>query len=387
MSYAMQNSPQLAYNITFVLTEECNLRCRYCYEENKKKNVMTFEVAEKAIKYLATQKKRFDSVNWDFIGGEPLLEVGLIEKIILSIRKEFAGHPCMENEFYSSTTNGTLFNSLEVREFLSKYPAFQTGVSLDGIKEIHDYNRSNSFNAVMAGFAYWRKNFPAQSTKSTLNREALPRVFDSFKFLLSLGLRAIHMNCVYEDVWQPGDAEVFKEQLYKVANYLLDTGMYQCVVTNLFPISMSPDFLLHRAENKEEKRNWCGSGTCMVAIAPDGNFYPCVRFFTGTNKYSIGNVDSGIDYNKVMPFFFGCKQTSEECDKCEHREHCPHCFAWDYEKHGTIFKRATHVCDMVKAQFEVAKYYYSVHPFKQDGEIDKTLCKCEFKVGEDNVVI
>lgn len=37
-----------AYEVTFIVTEDCNLRCSYCYEVHKNnKKRMSFEIAKK----------------------------------------------------------------------------------------------------------------------------------------------------------------------------------------------------------------------------------------------------------------------------------------------------------------------------------------------------
>ena len=69
--------------ITFNVTDDCNLACKYCYFTHKtNKNVMSFEVASKAIDSILCNSDFLihDGVVWDFIGGEPTLELDLIEK-------------------------------------------------------------------------------------------------------------------------------------------------------------------------------------------------------------------------------------------------------------------------------------------------------------------
>lgn len=51
MLYKLPMENLLADNITFVVTDDCNLRCRYCYEKNKVINDMTIETALKGVDY------------------------------------------------------------------------------------------------------------------------------------------------------------------------------------------------------------------------------------------------------------------------------------------------------------------------------------------------
>jgi hypothetical protein len=67
----------IAKNITFIVTKDCQLACRYCYLVGKnEKERMSWDVAKKAIDYILDHENdmREESVVWDFIGGEPDVE-------------------------------------------------------------------------------------------------------------------------------------------------------------------------------------------------------------------------------------------------------------------------------------------------------------------------
>ena len=69
--------------ITFCVTEECNLRCKYCYMVNKNNfHRMSISTAKKAVDMLLEQEPTEPAVIFDFIGGEPTLEIELIDKIV-----------------------------------------------------------------------------------------------------------------------------------------------------------------------------------------------------------------------------------------------------------------------------------------------------------------
>lgn len=73
----------VAQTITFVVTEDCNLRCKYCYITHKASNKkMNFDTAKKFIDYILNGNiDKKEAVIIEFIGGEPLLEIDLIDKI------------------------------------------------------------------------------------------------------------------------------------------------------------------------------------------------------------------------------------------------------------------------------------------------------------------
>ena len=74
----------VAKNITFIVTKDCQLACKYCYLVGKNdKERMSFETAKQAVDYILSHRNEFpeSSVVWDFIGGEPFLEIDLIDKL------------------------------------------------------------------------------------------------------------------------------------------------------------------------------------------------------------------------------------------------------------------------------------------------------------------
>ena len=85
--------------ITFIVTKDCQLACKYCYLVGKnEKERMSFEVAKAAIDYVLDRETdsnfSYESVVWDFIGGEPFLEIDLIDKICDYIKQELYLERC-----------------------------------------------------------------------------------------------------------------------------------------------------------------------------------------------------------------------------------------------------------------------------------------------------
>ena len=93
---------------------------------------MSFEIAKKFIDMLLTNDEstryyvdttKKTAAILDFIGGEPLLEVELIDKIVdyfqeAAIREN---HPWQYNFRVSISSNGTLYFKPEVQKFIKNY--------------------------------------------------------------------------------------------------------------------------------------------------------------------------------------------------------------------------------------------------------------------------
>ena len=136
-----------AKNITFIVTKDCQLACKYCYLVGKNtKERMSWEIAKKAIDYILDNEKDFqeESVIWDFIGGEPFLEIELIDKICDYLKVEMyrRNHHWFNSYRFSFSTNGINYHTEKVQNFIKKnYEHLSIGITIDGTKRKHDLNR------------------------------------------------------------------------------------------------------------------------------------------------------------------------------------------------------------------------------------------------------
>lgn len=106
----------MAKNITFIVTKDCQLACKYCYLVGKNtKEQMSWEVAKEAIDYILNHEEDFkeNSVVWDFIGGEPFLEIELIDKICDYLKTEMfkRNHHWFDSFRFSFSTNGINYHT------------------------------------------------------------------------------------------------------------------------------------------------------------------------------------------------------------------------------------------------------------------------------------
>ena len=119
-------------SVTFQVTDACNLACSYCYQINKHKNQMKLETAQKFIDMLIADDeqmqymydtKKSKSVIIEFIGGEPFLEVDLMEDIYTYFVKQciIHNHPWATSHMMSISSNGTLYFDPKVQAFIKRH--------------------------------------------------------------------------------------------------------------------------------------------------------------------------------------------------------------------------------------------------------------------------
>lgn len=365
----------IAKNITFIVTKDCQLACKYCYLVGKnEKERMSWEVAKAAIDYILDNEQDFReaSVVWDFIGGEPFLEIDLIDKICDYIKVEMyrRNHHWFDSFRFSFSTNGINYHTDKVQDFIKKnHEHLSIGITIDGTEKKHDLNRiwkgdgpeQGSYKDVVKNIPLWLEQFPGAATKVTISSADIPYIKESVLHLYSLGIHEININCVFEDVWNEGDDALFEEQLMQLADAIIDNNLYKENACSFFTEHMGKpmDCVL-------DNGNWCGAGR-MLSIDAAGNFYPCTRFaqysLRDKKAWIIGNIHDGIDKNKLRPFLTldRCTQSTQECIDCEVASGCAWCQGENYDaaETPTIYQRATAICKMHKARVRANNYYWN----------------------------
>lgn len=361
-----------ALNITLCVTENCNLRCKYCYETGKNsENRMTVDTAKKVVDYvLSNYQNDLDSVVWDFIGGEPLLEIDMIDVVCDYIKSQMYlnNHQWFNSYRFSFSTNGILYSTPKVQNFIKKNrDHISIGISVDGNKTKHDLQRikpdgSGSYDDVVKNVPLWIEQFPNASTKATFSHDDLPHLKDSIISLWELGIKMVAANVVFEDVWEEGDDEIFETQLKELGDYILDNQLWEDYSVRFFDPSIG--FPL---EAESLKRNFCGSGSkYMLSFDTKGKMFPCIRFmdFSLNTKKGIviGDIENGIETDKLRPFKALTleNQSPDECISCEVASGCAWCTGTNYDtaKTNTIYERATFICNMHKANVRANKYFW-----------------------------
>lgn len=107
-----------AKNITFIVTKDCQLACKYCYLVGKNSEErMPYKIAKQAIDYILSNDYIEQSVVFDFIGGEPFIEIDLIDKICDYIKVELfkRNHKWFNSFRFNFSTNGINYHEKKVQ--------------------------------------------------------------------------------------------------------------------------------------------------------------------------------------------------------------------------------------------------------------------------------
>jgi uncharacterized protein len=369
-------------NITFQVTEDCNLRCKYCYEIDKKPGDLPFEYAQRFIDILLADpdpinakgtKEEYllnEGLVLDFIGGDALMVPELVDKILnyfqccaieLNHRWAFRWRA-------SLSTNGTLFGNPQVRDFMLKYKGnVSIGVSVDGCPEVHDKNRiykdgCGTMTDILKWFDWykeWCGDLSEITTKATCNKDMIPYLMKSIKYLHEdMGFQQISMNFIFEDMrLTEADLEQLDEEMEKSIYYILDhrKDLHVTMFDKGFGIG---------EPLKDPDKGWCGSGS-MPCLSINGKIYPCFRFSPNTMHsrkldFYVGDVWNGLNHKErfeIVRQQTRKKISPEKCLECPVESACAWCIGGAFAEKGEFY-RQTNICEVHKLQSKWSRRYW-----------------------------
>ncbi len=317
--------------VILTLTDSCNLSCVYCYEHNKEPKTMPLETALSIVEKELTVDDGSDFVCVYYFGGEPYLQFEEIREI----HKFLHSRSWPKGWFGFTTTNGTLVHG-EIQEWLKENASsMEVYLSLDGTREMHNRNRSNSYDKI--DIEFFKNEYPF--AKMTVTEESLPTLADGIMELHQKGFE-VSANLGYGIPWSENAPEVLSEQLVKLIDFYMEHPEYKpATMMNLAIMDMNP--------GAEVPKRFCGVGPYMKSYDVDGQAYPCHAFA----PLCLGD-DRAEEAKKLD---FSCPMSKglldEKCRECPVVGVCPTCYGINFGASGNVYHIPDEHCRMMKVQF------------------------------------
>lgn len=316
--------------VMLTLTENCNLSCVYCFEKAKTKKVMSIEVAKNALLHEFKNSDDFDEIEIDLFGGEPTLCMDVIKELVEWTYNQNFTKPYI----FFLETNGVLVHD-EIQEWLLQNSEYVwVGLSLDGMRETHNKNRSNSYDKIDIDF--FVKNYIGQSIRMTINNTTVETLSKDIIHLHSLGFENVAATFAHGVDWKIDNlTDILGDELQKLCDFYLENPkIKECSIFNMDLTKMV------QTDRKIEK--WCGTGTHMVSYDINGETYPCHTFQENTTVNTNPIKLKDFDFNCVTNF------GDSKCSNCIFEASCPTCYGMNYVNNGDMFERDKSMCDIVK---------------------------------------
>ena len=373
------------FEITFIMTTECNFRCTYCYETKYESSINVedayslldkiFDISSNESWWNGYLKGCLEKkeITFNFFGGECLLEVESMTKICdYFVKKcdECNRPDLLEKWKITIQTNGYLLQTAKVKKFLKKYQNYLSFpfITIDGSKEFHDACRvlkdgkTGTWEKVKENIEWFRKTYPTIpiTTKGTITPLTISKLHESFRAYKELGFTSINITLVCDQAWPESCIKIAKEQYALILKDML-TDEYKDVRFARWT-DLKKNYI--RKDGLRNTFNYgmcytCGSG---ITLYPNGNLYPCFAYTplamypTNKNDYFIGTMKEGIITEKkaftdMLEAMADEKLlTDEGCSVCLAKSKCDYCPASNLKHNGNVDKDSKHACDVIQVE-------------------------------------
>lgn len=362
---------------TIEMTQQCNLRCKYCcysgnYSNRRTHNSseISFDNLSKCINFIAEHTpKNIPVIYVSFYGGEALI---CQEKIMWFIK--YLGNRCPDKSFeFSVSTNGILLTDTVI-DWICNTPNLYLTITIDGGKVMHDRNRITASGG--GSFDTITRNLSAFKIKNPVLFKKRVRFISTVKSIVDL----IPLN----DFWMNNDL-LRDNRPQHISSIIPNFDKGDCVLSDLEKFMMVfnkglshyqkgiEDILTDELQNlikPVRRRDYrilseklCVS-TCLNApsscfISSQGDIYVCERL---CSQYRLGTLTTDFDQTLCETFnkrYILRKNTY--CSNCWAQRLCRRCLT------GLNFNedQFNQFCANEKMQVKLAlKYYCELLEFK-----------------------
>lgn len=359
---------------SLVMTDVCNLGCKYCYMgtlpyTKDRSRYMSHEVGYAAVEMFIDGAKfnKEEKISITFFGGEPTLNLNEMYKIL-----KYADERTTEENLkldVTLITNATIFND-ELVNFIELWNSTKAKIfiqiSLDGGYESQNTNRPFKNGELSADTLihnikqyqnlFDRLNINKDNLKlhPVLTKQTIGNLYDDYLFIRSLGFNGAWTQLVQEEDWDEKDAEIYKEQLYKIANTIIE----EYKNGNKKPYHAQST--LSKCDIGQPEK-LCSAGLTYCSITTNGDIYPCHRF-NRDPKMKLGNIyekNINLELKETFENFYSSSMIgNKSCSSCNNYN-CFRCIAANYEQNGSINIGFPKYCAMVDSENEVQEFLNS----------------------------
>ena len=344
-------------NLTLIInaTNDCQLSCVYCYFGKKSKDKMDVEKVFHSAINLSGVFEKLKSVNFHYMGGEPLLAWEEILKLNALAKKFYLEKGV---RFKWGITSNLVDLDLEKTNHMIRENA-NIHCSVDGPADIHDRNRPYRFEST-GSFLDVSKNIklalqitPEDTARITVLPEDVDRIPDIAREVFDLGFKKAGLFPGHGVKWTDNQIDSwgkFVVEAFRIAKEEYEDKSIKTIV--------NPDL---RLDNSEGFR-FCGAGRALWSIDVQGKIYLCHHLST-QEKFSIINgseknssqIKKAIENSPIVPSL----DLFDGCSKCSAMEYCSGaCWSNNFFYEGDSSKPHEELCSLKRSIVNSLKEHF-----------------------------
>lgn len=345
------------------IAHDCNLRCGYCFAGQGPyggdRSLMSAEVGKQSIDFLLEASGPRKQVEIDFFGGEPLLNMDVVKKLVEYGREKSTE---MGKKLKFTITSNCVLLTEDVQKYLNDND-ISCVLSIDGRKEVNDRMRpfaggEGSYDVIKDKIVDFTKSRQGREffVRGTFTRHNLDFTKDA-EHLISEGMNVLSLEPVVssEDL----DYSLTEEHIPRLKKeYEKLTRFY----LERYEEGRGFDFFHFNVDLSggpclPKRLSGCGAGHEYLAVSPSGDLYPCHQFVE-RDEFKVGHVSTGVINTDLGKEFQNAHVLNKaECRSCWARFYCSGgCHNNNLEFRGSLLKPYKVTCELQKKRTECAIY-------------------------------
>lgn len=298
----------------FVVSLRCEHSCPYCQvsrrSQDTKRYDMSLETAEAGLEMAFRSPSR--ALKIEFQGGEPLLNFGLIEEVVLRARERNREEG--RNLGFVIATNLALLDD-KVLEFCARH-GVNISTSLDGPADLHNKNRPrpgrDSWERAVDGIRRAQEALGVDrvSALMTTTRRGLDRVREIVDTYVELGLRGIFLRplspygfAIKTKSYSAYDAERWLDFYREGLAYILELNRRGVEITEYLSAVILKKMLTNTEPGYVDLTSPAGIGIGAIVYNYDGSVYASdegrMLAEMGDETFRLGHLETD-SYEEIM---------------------------------------------------------------------------------------
>lgn len=259
------------------VTEQCNLMCTHCYQEERMIKEMALPEIKNTVKHIANTIRQWSdtyripfSTGFNVTGGEPLLR-----KDLSKILQEIYRH----NFNIYILTNGTLIRKEQARMF-TDLPVRGVQVSLEGPEAVHEAIRGkHSFSSALRGVEHLLDAKITVTLNITLSEINVDHFTDMVSLATNLGVSRLGFSRLvpYGRGFQLLPRMLKKERIREVYEKIFSMSTSGLEIVTGDPIAAQLNTEIAENDVDAFPDGGCAAGVSGITLLPDGTITPCRR--------------------------------------------------------------------------------------------------------------
>lgn len=342
----------------FVVNTACNMNCIYCQANNGKEKPHLFmdkATAEKAVDIALQSPTKY--LNFEFQGGEPLLNFEIIKHIVKYTEQRKGSHEIT----YNVVSNLTLLTD-DIVQFFVNYN-FGVSTSIDGSERVHNNNRrfldgTGTFSKVLESVKKLRDSGIYVGAIETTTKSSLEFPEEIVQAYAEMGFDSIFIR----PLTPLGKATVNWGEIGYSADQFIE--FYLRALKKIIEINKSGQFLKEahasiflkrisgQSINYMELRSPCGAGIGQMAYYSDGNVFTCdegrMLYEMGQDAFKLGNVFKNTFAELInngtcrTVCSSSILETIPTCCDCTYQPYCGVCPVVNFAKDNDVIEKNPH---------------------------------------------